>query len=86
MNSSVLHVATGPLAHSRKTGFVLSVLSQHFPTRIADLRVLVSALQRSGSYFRLECFYLIHEPSHGHLLTDQEKREVLGRMCQVQPC
>lgn len=50
------------------------------------LRVFVSALQRPGSYSRLECFYLIHEPSHGHLLTDQEKREVLGRMCQVQPC
>lgn len=86
MNSSVLRVATGLLNHSRRAGFVFSVLSQHFPARIADLRMLVSALQRSGSYFRLECFYLIHESSHGHLLTDQEKREVLGRMCQVQPC
>lgn len=86
MNSSVFHAATGLLAHSRKAGFVFSVLSQHFPAPIAVLRVLVSALLRSGSYFRLECFYLIHEPSHGHLLTDQEKKEVLGRMCQVQPC
>lgn len=80
MNSSVLRVATILLAHSRKAGFVFSVLSQHSPVCIAVLR------QKSGSYFRLECFYVIHEPSRGHLLTAQEKREVLERMCQVQPC
>lgn len=51
MNSSVLHVATGPLAHSRKAGFVFSVLSQHFPACIAVLRVLVRCFAKIGELF-----------------------------------
>lgn len=56
MNSSVLHVATGPLAHSRKAGFVFSVLSQHFPARIAVLRVHVGCFVKIRELFQAGMF------------------------------
>lgn len=64
----------------------LVFLASIFLPALLSWECLSGALQRSGSYFRLECFYLIHEQSCGHLLTDQKKREMLERMCQVQPC
>lgn len=56
MNSSVLHVTTGPLAHSRKAGFVFSVLSQDFPACIAVLRVLVRCLVKIRELFQAGMF------------------------------
>lgn len=56
MNPSVLHVATGPLAHSRKAGFVFSVLSQHFPARIAILRVHVRCFVKIRELFQAGMF------------------------------
>lgn len=56
MNSSVLHVTTGQLAHSRKAGFVFSVLSQDFPACIAVLRVLVRCFVKIRELFQAGMF------------------------------